>query len=403
MLGVSFTASASCPETIKSHISYGSGSSDRELPHIYKTLVSCPELRSLDLKLEQGGCLVGADPWSFRFTRGDRFPPLEELRLQGYDFDDVLYRHLHGREESRTRWYWARLYLADVMGFDSLRPTLDQRPLEPPSASNLDLWRFAMDWTKLKRLELAETNPRFLQKMTGQLPGLKSLTLGPWWKGEEDRLINRTSSFIMGSPPLSTLSLHGYTKHTNWTDVLARHGSTLKGLEIREWESENPFDPRPILSLPQIQRINDICPLLEELSVDINRNGTWPYELLGTLATFENLQKLKMWFELGIDQHGDEGSYWMPRSKRNISDEDYRQPSINSSSALTLFQYLRSQKKRVELQQLTLYVGDWGRDYGGGYRMPGWGEGLEDRYECSVLGDGGQRKLEGEAWCNRRP
>ena len=49
-----------------------------------------------------------------------------------------------------------------------------------------------------------------------------------------------------------------------------------------------------------------------------------------------------------------------------------------------------------------MYVGDWGRAYGGGLRMPVWGGGLGEKYTCSVLGCDGQRRPEGEAWCDRQ-
>ena len=152
--------------------------------------------------------------------------------------------------------------------------------------------------------------------------------------------------------------------------------------------------------MPQLQRIKADCPLLEDLSVRVNRNGTWPYDVLNTLATFENVRTLQLWLELGVDQHQGEEPYYELSSYGTTGDDAYRQPGVNSSSALGLFHHLRAQKGGVELLQLVLYVGDYGRDYGGGgLRFPSWGEGLEDKCVCDVQNNEGERKLEGEAWC----
>ena len=390
-----------CPEVIKSFISYGSYGRDKTLPAIYKTLTSCPGVRALDLKIFQGGCVHSLDdPWSFKFSRRDRFPSLKSLSLEGYHFDDTEATLWQKLGLGDGIWYSTWEYLADMTGVNALRPY--EQPIESPSASNLDQWRLAMDWTQLQTLEIADTNPRFLRKMTGQMPVLQSLKLGIGWTEGWCDIANQTSRFLAASPPLSSLSLHGYAGLMNWTEILPRHGSALKSLQVHEWESSDPASPRPVLSIPQLQRINNDCPLLEGLSVGINRNGNWPYEVLDTLATFKNLRKLHLWFELGIDQHQGRDHYHTPRDYTRLGEDSYRQPRVNPASASTLFSRLRAQKTGVELQELIMYVGDWGRSYGGGLRMPVWGEGLGEKHTCSVLGSDGQRRPEGEAWCDRQ-
>lgn len=140
-----------------------------------------------------------------------------------------------------------------------------------------------------------------------------------------------------------------------------------------------------MLTLTQLQSINTYCPSLTSLSIDMNRDGQWPYATLDTLASFKNLQTLSLNLELGIDQHTDELLYYVPRYARNIKENDFRQPIINATSSVGLFKYLRQLKEGVELKNLTLTVGDWGRDFGGGMRMSGWGEGLEEKWECFVV------------------
>lgn len=51
-------------------------------------------------------------------------------------------------------------------------------------------------------------------------------------------------------------------------------------------------------SLRVIQRR---CQHLEELSLDIARDGVWPWHLFDVLASFERLQTLHLWFDLGAN------------------------------------------------------------------------------------------------------
>ena len=91
-----------------------------------------------------------------------------------------------------------------------------------------------MHWTQLQTLKIADTNLRFVRKMTGQMPVLQSLKLGMrWTKGWCD-IANQTSRFLAASPPLSNLSLHGYAGLMNWTEILPRRGSALKSLRMHE-------------------------------------------------------------------------------------------------------------------------------------------------------------------------
>ena len=62
----------------------------------------------------------------------------------------------------------------------------------------------------------------------------------------------------------------------------------------------------------------------------------------------------------------------MSRKRRKIADTGYRQPIFNITSGTELFKGLRREKKGKELAKMTVTVGDWGRDFGGGLRITGW-------------------------------
>ena len=72
------------------NISYGTEGPPNEFEHLYKTLIACPNVRKLDLKIERGGCVIDNEEnktQSFSFQPRDRFPDLEELTPSGYHWD----------------------------------------------------------------------------------------------------------------------------------------------------------------------------------------------------------------------------------------------------------------------------------------------------------------------------
>lgn len=387
---------SACPYELKSGDSFGTGPGS--LPAIYKILTTCSETRVLHLTVHQGGCVVTDDLWYFEFSLGDRFPPLEELRLDGYDLDGRRTAISRQRQRADERdWRWYRNYLADITGICSIRRIGKIEEGDQASIpTNLDLFRGAMDWTKLQRLEILHPPLLFVQDMAGQLPSLKSLKLGPVYVGcKKDLIASATTDFIMNSPQLEKLSLHGYTDLLDWDKIMSRHGETLRELTIRKYESRDPLNPRPTLSASKIQDLKALCPNLTQLGLDINRNGTWPYPILDALATFPKIRALDLFFELGEDLHTDEEEmyYWHPPEEQD--DSAFRLPRVSFSSALQIFRHLRSRKAGVELDRMAVHVGDYGR----GMRYHGWGKGRHDRFACDVMDERGIRKLEGEAWC----
>ena len=183
----------------------------------------------------------------------------------------------------------------------------------------------------------------------------------------------------------------------NLTEMLDRHGASLSTLEIHEWEGSHFL--RLTLSRHDIDQIKEKCPSLSKLGLDINRDGAWPFELLDPLAANRNLSSLELSFELGMNMH-DESHYYEYSRGVNRS-RDFRKPLVNTCSTLLLFKRLRSLKQGVELQKLTLTVGDAGREYSHMMRASAWGETLAKVYECTVLDGKGDRKGDREAWCEQ--
>lgn len=145
---------SACPYELRSGDTYGTG--PKSLTRIYKILTACSETRILHLTVEQGGCVVTDNILYFEFSHRDRFPPLEELRFDGYDLDGRRTAIRRQRERAdASSWRWYRNYLADVTGIDFLRRIGSMEEPDPASVpTNLDLFRGAMDWTMLQRLEI---------------------------------------------------------------------------------------------------------------------------------------------------------------------------------------------------------------------------------------------------------
>ncbi|KAL8951368.1 MAG: hypothetical protein Q9222_002645 [Ikaeria aurantiellina] len=321
---------------------------------LYSYLNAEPRITSLSLKVSEHGCVVGFDPMAFPFKPNDRFPSLTTIRLQGYGFHDLngQIREQHSRATSGIRGL--RSYLANEYdGYEWLRPKPLQRNIQQ-EGDNLRLWRKAMDWTLIEHLELRGVDLlTFFEQLTGGLNRLRKLKLWPpRFSQNNEGFFQAADAFLMSLTNLQSLSLHGYTGKANLTAILKKNAATLESVEIREWETSH-WDTRPVLSPNQLLELNSICPDLKKLSIDVNRNGTWPLEVFDALSSFEKLQELRLNLELGTNQHAGESSDWLPRGLRNISSGEFRQPLYDAVSGSELFRYLKT-KKGVILEKMGL-------------------------------------------------
>ncbi len=242
-------ANSPCLYSIKADIAYGCGATESEMKNIYNMLTTCPNIRFLDLSVRQRGCsITGTSPYTFDFQEGHRFPPLESLILNGYQFYD-----------------WRRR-LRDFSGTDA--ELLDARG----KVAGLEAWYNAMDWTQLKHLGLHEPEPEFLLRFYGCLPGLRSFQISrnPFIEFKE-QLREAVIYFISGLHKLEDLRLSGVGGQIP-LETIIQHGSTLRTLKIHEIESSEPEVQRQVLTLDQLEILNQSCPLLTNLSVDLYRD-----------------------------------------------------------------------------------------------------------------------------------
>ena len=211
------------------------------LTHLQTQIMDSKNLTKLTIKVGRGGCVMyNVDP-KFSKPEGKKFPPLEELSLEAF----------------------------------------------PLSTANVDYWVTAMDWSRLRSLELRDIRKPtyFLDTMldsAGGLPGLETIRIElPYFyysnsRADEEAFENTFLRFL--SEPrlngLSTVGIEGEDPSPYLQTILETQGATLRTLHLHS--PERPDDPqREMLSVQELRAIGLQAPNLEELAVDINKlNGS---------------------------------------------------------------------------------------------------------------------------------
>ncbi|KAI0842787.1 hypothetical protein F5Y06DRAFT_256088 [Hypoxylon sp. FL0890] len=289
-----------------------------------KVLLSCPNLRNLTLDSSRRrngcGCVLYSSPseyCGFGFSTEERLPALEELHVREYTFGvpalESPYPNFH--------LPWSQGYPLKV----------DER----------DYWADNFDWSRLTCLTTCDT--RFALKIMPYLTSLKEFACINNW-GPMKTFYEQVPSSLesINVPHIATIGLQN----------LLRHRRTLKKLTIHQEGYTSTWRERAIDAKTLIT-IRDNCPHIEELSLNISRDGEWPYEMLDILAGFGSLRVLKIWFELG-----------------NASNPV--QPYVNFSAVGSLFKYLHEHAtgRRHRLTKLEIASG-WSPALGHG--LPGGG------------------------------
>lgn len=239
-----------------------------------RILLSCPNLRrlKLDIGLPTGGC-VGFGPLQeycgVGFSDGERpLAALEELELVRYPF---------GLPPPFI--FYSRGYPATVLEKDYWIETFDWSRLRclslPGENSTLAVkW---MPWltSSIREVSLQGARPNDLQAFFGQIPT------------------------VLGAITISKIA------DIDLESIL-RHGSALRKLKIHQPErfsqraAADGIWAQEAVGLDALQAIRDACPLIEDLSLNLSRDGTWPYQAFDILASFPRLHRLELWFELGV-------------------------------------------------------------------------------------------------------
>ncbi|KAH8894348.1 hypothetical protein GQ53DRAFT_745054 [Thozetella sp. PMI_491] len=355
---------------------------------VHAALLNCPDIKSLNLRVAHLGCTEFPDRFNFPFDvlGTDKYPPLEVLSLDGYDFD----RNRWDEVQPPKKWWYD--YVDDTGAIwggwfqsSKAKDYLKSRlvPEEQRVKRNIDLWLDAMDFSQIHTLSL---NPRSREDISAsvikllppRLTNLRSLTIaGP-----------TAHEFILGLPEnsLESLTWLGSKNTSDLEPVLERHGASLRHLV--SYSDELWVYPRPMLSLEQLQQVTSNAPKLQSLVIDMSRNGTWPWEHFETIAaSLLDLKNLTLYLDLASEcRHHWHFEYDIRARCREGCDgvNQYQQPMLNSTTAAKVAEFLRDYNTGGALEQVVLRSGDWSPFWDGALYIPGWLDGVNAWMECNL-------------------
>ncbi|KAH8674333.1 hypothetical protein BX600DRAFT_457439 [Xylariales sp. PMI_506] len=275
-----------------------------------RMLISCPNLRKLSLNIDHPryGCIIygpSNEYCGFGFANKERLAPLRELEIQAYPWGQSM--------EGPHTFY--------SVGY----PKGEERELA--------YWADTFDWSQLQRL-----HESFLQvglEIASKLEKLKHVRIDKTSRVGDKRVKKFFEEIpsILESICLPNLRCVGLP-------VILRHGSNLRRLELHQQELWDGTWKQDAITAKSLQQLRSDLPHLKELSIDVKRDGKeWPWETLEVLGSM-SLDRLELWFELGIKSRG-----------------PVLQPVLTLSSASELFAYIRKHASRLPLSYLHVHSG----------------------------------------------
>jgi hypothetical protein len=374
---------------------------------VHDALRTCPNITVLDLRVKGMGCSSFPSRWNFPFdpAGSDTYPRLKTLRLDGYDF----WSELPGEREpwllsscwyggylecTMDHLYW--LYQGNWMSWIKWR----MLSKEQRGKSNGQLWVDAMDWSGIEEMAIEGFVPQSLRNTP--VEGIVPASLRKTAKNFTSlRTLESTDwEFIELLPEhtLTNLSWVGYIEGNDLVVPLQSQGKSLKSLEYRSPEiAGGPFNTGFEPSM-----LARFTTQLKHLSMNIGRNGTWPWEDLEQIAAVPTVRSADLWMGIQSDcrkQYNDGDRYHRMYEEEYGKDwckgeDQFQKPYLDDDTALEIFNYMREKKKGEELKQVTFWVGDWMREYGGPAYEPPWLEGRRGKVVCKADAD-----VELEDWC----
>jgi hypothetical protein len=352
-------------------------SAKRTMLLISQILASSPNIKEFEISTQV--------PFNFTASPNLRFPPLEVLKLQNYDFD----RQPDGASwiEHHRKFYSPWNYLPDpilkwigyplikrMSGMHEYNRPRDMWSISPEEKTNLDPWLEIMDWSNIHTLSLNEPSPATLQKLTNKLPSLRNFALsgyylkarhimrpsqgsGPWQKN-----ISHLLDFLENtSVPLESISLSNIQLESTedlLASVVRRHGFMLRSLSLTSLSITGRTCSSPYLSPSQISYLFITCPLLSTLELDIYAKDNWDYDRFDAVLAAENLKELKLHLQPGYEGRG-----YMHMYDEDDDDYDngisYGSGRGREEKSLIggLARYLRKSKAGKKFEVLEIYVG----------------------------------------------
>ncbi|KAH6721699.1 hypothetical protein BKA61DRAFT_666448 [Leptodontidium sp. MPI-SDFR-AT-0119] len=381
--------------SLTASIDYTHTDGSEKMDLIHQALLTCPNIRELDLQVWRSGCYQQSDrSFAFNFEKyNTTIPPLEILKIGGYRFDypaNGIWRWPLRKYKKVLLWPWTKLpaFMIKLAG----RPLIhnaggfmyEEIPsprLEDLNRTNLDVWLEYMDWSNLHTLEIDSPDEQTLRNLRGdKLHNLKTFSVRGGCRScsTSDKSI---LEFLATLSPLESLALveRKTASLDAVLDVIAKHHSTLKSLEFshfRDTFSKTAYDTaysgcgqkehgnNTFLNSTQLTRLFSTCPNLQSLGIEIQTSAEWNYDVFDMLASFPILNSLTLSFVSGErpSSHAEFGY----NAQRQHRDEELGLVMIGIKS------YLRKSKTGVPFEQLRTFVGS--KEFGKVYEVENLGE-----------------------------
>lgn len=375
--------------SLRANIAYASEPNYEDLSLVFDILTTCPNLRILDLRIHYVGDSYGArTPQAFDFMSKPhiRFPPLEILKISGYNFNE--------RSDGGYAWDWRNVSLdCDYEDWHRDDPPVPPARRENDGRSQLDCWKECIDWSQLHTLEITLPSTDVLMGLRDDaLPALTNLSLELSFPLTED-WGKDLLDFLKGTKlPLEGLSLSlrahdlkSLSKNELVDDIVSHHGPRLKSLSLL---TDNDGESQ-ILNRDQIQRLLRGCTKSNNLDISVSRPATGEDILqFQYLASAPMLQSITLRFPSPDLDYGST-EYW-EKLKFYIDNggaDDEVDPVVNKISVTRLFEGLRSRREvyleskshirrlgmapphgleefyapLANIESLKIYVGNWDR------------------------------------------
>ncbi|CAH0020296.1 unnamed protein product [Clonostachys rhizophaga] len=271
-------------------------------------LLSSPNVRKLAIDLGSRNLGRVIRPlrryFGLGFVNGERPPALEELELHHYIFGNGK---LSGDEKGRR---------GSCIGY-------------PGKGLEMDYWVETFDWSMLRKLQTDSWD--FALKLAPKLISLDEASFGQDTQrskfSEFYRAVPNTLSTVR-LPKVASLGVEGIVEHASKLKILHIHQEPIAIWgQLSIWAEET-------IDAPSLLKIQQECPLIEELALDIKRQDDWPYDILDILAGFPKLRSLTIWFEL---------CSYNPAEFIHEPTE-FIQPPLTYSAVEELFIYIRSKR-----------------------------------------------------------
>ncbi|KAK1625119.1 hypothetical protein BDP81DRAFT_397896 [Colletotrichum phormii] len=355
----------------------------KSLAEVHDALTHCPKITTLELRIGQIGCVGEPDRWSLPLDPAGTsryLPVLDTLSLEKYHFYDTDgdYLRLPSTWTHLSAWIWS----GDAFRWLKWRLLSD----EQRSVNNIELWIDAMDFSKIRSLSIVDydgpSETLVESKFPFSLPSLRTLGL--------ER--STTVDFALSLPPHSLESLSWLDAGQNQSiiPILEHHGRSLTHLEWRTPESLE--SKRPVLPKEVLRDIRNLAPNLQALTIDLNRNGTWPWEDLRAISSGlpSAVTNLTLYLEVASECRRQQGPYDPIRCEGTCGPaEQLAKPLLTATSALQVARFIRHYAES-SLTSINLFAGDWTRTWDGPINMPTW---LDSRRAWIACGaEGGERE-----------